>query len=229
MTVLANEQEQLEAIKSWWKNYGKLSVIVFLIGISASYGWKMWQRSQSAFNEQASLIYDQMLSSFNQHNQDALIARANTLSNDFSKTAYASMANFMLGHLAVEQGNFDKALKEFKQVMQSSSDAKIRQIARVRAARILLAKHQLKEALAMLEVIDNPTFLPQINEVKGDVFVAMGDAEKARDSYKAALGATEKGEFNRPLLEMKFEQLSVHTNALASATAMSGVANELPA
>jgi predicted negative regulator of RcsB-dependent stress response len=159
MTVLANEQEQLEAIKLWWKNYGKVSVLVFLIGITASYGWKMWRRSQATFNEQASLIYDQMLSSFNQHNQDALIAQANSLSSDYKKTPYASMADFMLAHLAVEKGDLDKAYKELNIIMENSKDAKIRQIARVRAARILLAKHQLKEALALLDTVDNTTYL----------------------------------------------------------------------
>ena len=157
MSVLANEQEQLEAIKSWWKNYGKMSVLVFFLGIALSYGWKMWQHSQADFNQQASLIYDQMLSSFNQHNQDAFIAQANSLSTDFSKTPYGNMANFMLAHQAIEQGNLDKAYQELKAIMESSNDAKIRQIARVRAARILLAKHELKQALALLDTVDNST------------------------------------------------------------------------
>lgn len=215
MSVLANEQDQLDAIKLWWKNYGKMSVLVFFLGIALSYGWKMWQHSQANFNQHASLIYDQMLSSFNQHNQDAFIAQANSLSKDFSKTPYANMANFMLAHQAVEQGNLDKASQELKTIMDTSKDAKIRQIARVRAARILLSKHQLKEALVLLDTVDSATFLPEINEVKGDIFVAMGDAEKARASYKAALSGTPKEETNRYLLEMKFEQLSAHTNALA--------------
>ena len=215
MSVLANEQEQLDAIKSWWKNYGKMSVLVFMLGIALSYGWKMWQRSQADFNQQASLIYDQMLSSFNQHNQDAFIAQANSLSTDFSKTPYGNMANFMLAQQAIQQGNLDKAYQELKAIMDTSKDGKIRQIARVRAARILLAKHQLKEALALLDTVDNSTFLPEINEVKGDIFVAMGDSEKARASYKEALGGTPKGENNRLLLEMKFEQLSAQSSALA--------------
>lgn len=215
MSVLVNEQEQIEAIKNWWKNYGKVSLLVFLIGITASYGWKMWQRSQESFNEQASLIYDQMLTSFSQHKQDALIAQANSLSTDYKKTPYASMADFMLAHIAVEKGDLDKAFKELQTIMDNSKDSKIRQIARVRAARILLAKHQLKEAMALLDKVDDSTFLPQVNEVRGDIYIAMGETSKARDSYKEALNATEKGEFNRSLLEMKFEQLSGHTNALA--------------
>ncbi len=215
MSVLVNEQEQIEAIKNWWKNYGKVSVLVFLIGITASYGWKMWQRSQAEFNQHASLIYDQMLNSFAQHKQDALIAQANSLSNDYKKTPYASMAEFMLAHIAVEKGDLSKAYNELKSIMENSKDSKIRQIARVRAARILLAKQQLKEALALLDKVDDSTFLPQINEVKGDIFVAMGETAKARDSYKAALGGAEKGDFNRSLLEMKFEQLSGHIDALA--------------
>ena len=58
MSVLANEQEQLEAIKSWWKNYGKTTVLFFVIGLCASYGWRVWQQSQATYKEQASLIYD---------------------------------------------------------------------------------------------------------------------------------------------------------------------------
>lgn len=215
MTVLANEQDQLDAIKAWWKNYGKMTVIFFILGIALSYGWKMWQSSQASYNQQASLIYDQMLSSFRQHNQDAFLAQAQSLSTDFSKTPYASMANFMLANNAVEQGHLDKAYQELKTIMDSSSDSRIRQIARVRAARILLGKHQLKEALALLETVDSSTFLPEINEVRGDVFVAMGETDKARNSYKAALKAIPKGDASRTLLEMKFEQLSAHTNALA--------------
>lgn len=215
MSVLVDEQEQLEAIKNWWKNYGKISVLVFLIAITASYGWRMWQRSQSAFNEQASLIYDQMLTSFSAHQQDALIAQANSLATDYKNTPYGSLAEFMLAHLAVEKGDLDKAFKELKIVMDGSKDSKIRQIARVRAARILLAKNQPKEALSLLDKVEDATFLPQINEVKGDVYVAMGETTKARESYKAALNSTDKGEFNRSLLEMKFEQLSGHTNSLA--------------
>lgn len=218
MSVLANEQDQLDAIKSWFKNYGKTTLLFFVVGLGASYGWKMWQQSQATYNEQASLIYDQLLSSFNQNNEDALIAEANKLASDYSKTPYGNMAHFMLAHNAIEKGNLDKAFKELNQVMNTSNDSKIRQIARVRAARILLAKHQLKEALALLDKVENATFLPQINEVKGDIFAAMGEADKARASYKAALGATEKGEFNHPLLEMKFEQLSVQNNALAAMT-----------
>lgn len=216
MPVLADEQEQLDAIKSWWKNYGKMSIVVFLIGISASYGWKMWQHSQASFNEHASLIYDQMLNSFGEKNQDALIAQANALSTEYKKTPYANMAGFILARQAVEQGDLDKASQALKVIMENSKDAKIRQIARVRSARILLAQNQLKEALALLDTVDSSIYLPQINEVKGDIFVAMGEAEKARDSYKAALGGTEKNDFNRSLLEMKFEQLSAHTNALAT-------------
>jgi len=215
MSVLANEQEQIEAIKAWWKNYGKVSLLVFLLGIGLSYGWKMWQRSQQNFSQQASLIYDQMLSSYNQQNQDAFIAEANSLSKEFTKTPYANMANFMLASQAVQKGELDKAYQELKKIMESTNDSKVRQIARVRAARILLSKNELKAALALLDKVDNEVFISEINEVRGDIFVAMGNSEKARASYKEALTKLPKEESSRPILEMKFEQLSAQTNAMA--------------
>lgn len=215
MDVLQNEQHQLEAIKEWWKHYGKLTIIAFAVTLAASYAWRYMQQREVIVTQQASLIYDQMTASFSNQNRDAFVAQANKLISEFGKTPYANMAEFAVAHQAVKDGKFDKAFTELKNVFTVSKDAQVRQIARVRAARVLLAQNKLDDALQVLTTIDSETFMPMVHEVRGDIFVAQGDAQKARQSYKSAIAATPAEEVNRPLLEMKFEQLSQHVDNLA--------------
>ncbi|MDQ2994038.1 MAG: tetratricopeptide repeat protein [Pseudomonadota bacterium] len=215
MAVLENEQHQLEAIKEWWKEYGKITLFIFLLTLAASFGWRYWQQRQVIVTEHASLIYDQMTTSFANQNHDAFVAQANKLVSEFDKTPYANMAQFAIAHQAVKDGKFDKALTELQLIMGQSIDPQVRQIARVRAARVLLAQNKLNDALKTLETVDSEAFKPAVHEVRGDVYLAQGEAQKARESYKAAIAATPPDETNRPLLEMKFEQLSQHTDNLA--------------
>ena len=54
------EQEQLDALKSFWKTYGNLItwVLIAVFGTVAAWnGWQYWQRQQAA---QASALYEEV-------------------------------------------------------------------------------------------------------------------------------------------------------------------------
>jgi predicted negative regulator of RcsB-dependent stress response len=54
------EQEQLESLKAWWKQYGNAvtwALIVILLGLAAWSGWNYWQRVQA---RDAPLLYEQV-------------------------------------------------------------------------------------------------------------------------------------------------------------------------
>lgn len=215
MAVTDSEQHQIESLKEWWKNYGKLIIIAFFITLAASWGWRYWQQREMVITAQASQIYDQMTASFSNQDHDAFAAQANKLVSEFSKTPYANMAEFAVANQAIKDAKFDKALTALQNIIATSNDAQVREIARVRAARVFLAQNKLADALQVLEKLDSTAFMPIVQEVRGDVYMAQGDTEKARASYKSALAATPAEEISRPLLEMKFEQLSQHAENLA--------------
>ena len=51
------EQEQIDELKAWWKQYGRLVVAVVVavgVGAAATSGWQWYTRTQS---EQASQVY----------------------------------------------------------------------------------------------------------------------------------------------------------------------------
>ena len=62
----------------------------------------------------------------------------------------------------------------------------LKQIARLRAARILLAMQKNQDALDLLATVDDPTYQPLIDEVKGDIYQAMGQTEQAKQAYESA-------------------------------------------
>ena len=62
----------------------------------------------------------------------------------------------------------------------------MQQLARLRYARILMQKNQPKQALSILQVIDDSAFLPMIDERKGDVYTAMGQRSQAQQYYQQA-------------------------------------------
>ena len=215
MAVVKNEQEQVEMLKEWWQENGKFTVIAFILTAAAVLGWNAYKRHQVASKQQASALYQQMMYSFAQEKQNAFVAQANKIINDHADLPYANLASFVLAKSAIDSGKYDEAVKQFQHVVATAKDDRIRQIARIRAARVLLAQDKPNDALQLLATVDNKTFLPLINEVRGDIYVAKGDTKNARESYQAALNEMSEDELNRSILEMKFEQLSQHGNALA--------------
>ena len=51
------EQEQIDALKHFWRDYGRLiiaAVVAFIVGVGGTQGWKHYKRTQA---EQASLKF----------------------------------------------------------------------------------------------------------------------------------------------------------------------------
>lgn len=61
MEAYETEEQQVEAIKSWWKENGKAVVIGGVVGIGAILGWKYYQSSQITAKETASAAYERAL------------------------------------------------------------------------------------------------------------------------------------------------------------------------
>ncbi len=207
MQAYANEREQLDAIKGWWKSNGKMTVAIILIGLACSFGWHFWQQHQLQRSEQASMLFDQLLNSFAGQQTDQFNQVANQLQNKYAGTPYAAVSALLEARQAVNQNKLDIADQKLQWVIDHSKDNNMREIARVRKARILLAQKQYAEALAILEKADDKAYTTMVDEVKGDVYLAWGKKPEARQAYLSALAAMPATEPMRPYLQMKVDQL----------------------
>ena len=58
---MRTEEEQVAAIKSWWKENGKSLVLTVAVVLAGVFGWKAWQQKQANDAEAASIIYQNLV------------------------------------------------------------------------------------------------------------------------------------------------------------------------
>lgn len=210
MDANMTEQDQIELLKRWAKDYGKLLVVGVLVFLGGNFGWNYYKSTKTDYAESASLLYEQMQKNLVEDNVSDFKVRANYILENYKKAPYAGLANLALARQAVDDKKGDEAKQKLQAVIDSDKDIALRQIARIRKARILLSEKQFDQALQVLSKVDDAAYTTLIEEVKGDVFVAKGDTKSARNAYKAAIDAAQDtGAGQRQMLQMKYEQLAL--------------------
>src|SRR5690348_16637765 len=86
------EQEQLAALKAWWKEHGgavALGAMLVAAAVGAWNGWLWYQRSQSV---QAAALYDVLQKAARANDLKATREAAGSILEDFPRSAYAPLA-----------------------------------------------------------------------------------------------------------------------------------------
>ncbi len=203
MTAYLNEEQQVEALKQWWKDNGKSVVIGVVLGLAAIFGWKGWQGYRVAQGEAASNLYIGMQNQVNAGKVEGALETGKRLLGEHTDSVYASYAALQLARLMYQRGDKDTAAENLQWVIAHAPDPLIADLARLRLARLRIDQKQYPEAGAVLEKID-PVFMPAaVAELQGDIARAGGHLDEARQAYKRALGAGALGEtVRRKLLEL---------------------------
>ncbi|MEE8057327.1 MAG: tetratricopeptide repeat protein [Pseudomonadales bacterium] len=209
------EEEQVEALKKWWKENGKSTIITIVVAIAAVYGWRGWQGQQQTEIEAASAVYQNLLSVSDGNLTAEQLTTAHhlvdTLKQDFPKSTYAHFGALYKAKFAVEKNDLEAAEKELRWVLETDTSLELTLQTKLRLARVLSAQDKYDEALAQLSV-DASGYAAAFEEVKGDIYLAQEKTSQARLAYQKAteLGQQEEGE--RPvrssLLNMKLQQLN---------------------
>lgn len=203
------EQEQIELLKNWVKQYSFVILAGMAIAIAAISGWRYWQQRQQNILSHASAVYDEMLTLRAQNDNSATLIQANKLIEHYPNTTYGQMAAFMMARAAVLKGNYPEAEKQLTYVLHKSKYPCIRQIARIRLARVFIAAKKPDQALEQLNKVEDKSFAGLIDETRGDAYLSQNDTKNARQSYKNALQELPNAEVIRPVLRMKLDNLAV--------------------
>jgi predicted negative regulator of RcsB-dependent stress response len=190
MATHIHEQEQVEALKRWWKENGTSVIAGIALGVAGIFGWNTWETYQNTRSEQASDLYMQLVSALAEGKYDLAEGIGSRLTSDFDSTSYADFARLLLAKAAIDQDRPDAAKLELEALLANSKDEDFRHIARLRLARVLLALGKPEEGLTLLnaaEVGDPGRFSGQYEEVKGDLYLAWGKSTEALEAYRKAI------------------------------------------
>lgn len=206
------EQEQVEQLKAWIKQYGLTVLTGVAIAFVAVSGWRHWQEYQNNILTQASGIYDSMLDARTIATDKSLAdvtTKAKQLMAEYPKTPYAPLASMMLARDAVTHQNYAEATKQLTWVIDHSNNNSLREIARLRMARIAIAEKKPETAIETLKTVEDQNFAGLIEEVKGDAYLRLNESTKAKAAYELALKQLPQDELtNRPLLQMKLDNVA---------------------
>lgn len=224
MSAHLSEEEQLEVLKRWWKDYGKTVIIVLLVFVVGYFGFTTWQDQKRQKAEKASEVYEQLLKlvsvepgkSLSDTDKATVTHLAGELKDANSKSMYAYSAAFFLAKLAVEDNKLDVAVSELKWILSAKPEPAIEQLARLRLARVLTAQQAYADALSQLTPEPAVAYASDYAEARGDILKAQGDLDAARTAYEKALASTDPQQQERyMLLQMKVDDLKVNESVPA--------------
>ncbi len=207
MNVYATEEEQVEAIKKWWKENGKSVIGGVLIGVAVLYGGKMWFEQRNQHMEMASAEYEAMMQDLNQDKKNEAADRGAAILGQYADTAYGELAALAMAKIKVDENDLVAAKSHLQWALDNAKQEEIKRIARLRLARVLLAEGKQDEALQLLNNVNVGKFAAAYDELKGDIYVAKGDVAQARTHYDLALQSLEPTSRVRRYIEMKLDDL----------------------
>lgn len=204
MESYQTEEQQVEALKTWWKENGRSVIAGVVIGVSAIFGWKAWQGQQQREAEQSSALYQQLLQADESGQSDSVIKLAEQLEKQHAGSAYAEYSTLFKAKRLVLADDLVGAESLLRTLMEKTKKTDIAHIARIRLAELLIANSEPQKAFDLLESAEAGTFLSQYEGLKGDALVMLGEKGKAREAYQKALAGSDRFD---GMLQMKLDNL----------------------
>jgi predicted negative regulator of RcsB-dependent stress response len=181
-----HDDEQFQKLKAWWDKHGTALLIIIALVAALNFGWQYFHSFRVKKAEQASLIYEQLLAANLNNQKDDFQMLAQQLRDNYAHTPYASLGQLLMAHNDINNNDIPAAEKDLQWVIDHGNGNGLKEIAKLREARLLLENKKPDEALATLEKVEDKTFLPLIHLVRGDILLSLGKNKEALDEYNAA-------------------------------------------
>ncbi|MGX9460548.1 tetratricopeptide repeat protein [Shewanella sp. A14] len=204
MEIYSTEEQQVDAIKQFWKDYGTSIAVGAVVGLGGLYGWNTYSDMKVKAAEDASESFQSIVTQST--NPAALLVQAESFTSEHDQQGYQALLELMVAKSAVEAGDLAKAEASFTKVIAAQPGSGLGMVAMLRLARIQAEQNNLGMALATLEQVTDKAFASQREELKGDFLVRQGDLDKAKLAYQAAVD--NGGALASPALTMKLDNLN---------------------
>lgn len=221
MDSFRTEEEQVEAIRRWWDENGRSTLVTIVLVLAGVFGWQGWQRYSDERATTASDVYQQLLEVSSAAEPDGAASAelerlAGVLRSDFAGTVYARFAALQLASAAVAEGDLETAETELRWVLsKASSGSEIASVAQLRLARVLAAAGDTGQALGLLEAGGSGDYRAAYALARGDVLAAAQRNEEALEAYREAQAMVQAypGQLTVETLQAKLQSLASSVTA----------------
>lgn len=211
------EQEQVDALKAFWNQYGNLitwALVAALLVYAGINGWQWYQRDQS---QKAGAMYDELDRAAAAGDADKTARIFADLKDRYAGTAFAQQGGLQTAKVQADKGKADDARATLAWVAGNAVEDEYRLIARLRLAGLLIDAKQHDEALKQLEGLDAGPFAALAADRRGDALAAQGKKDAALAAYRQAWKAMDPRLDYRRLVDAKLTALGAAPSAADSA------------
>ncbi len=211
MELYETEEQQVENLKKWWRENGRMAFIGVVLGLAAFFGWMYWQKHQKNQALQASALYNQLIKAVAENKKDSAAELAERIQSQFVGTDYAAFSHLFLAKLAVQKNDLPAA-RQWLERQMAHDNKELAHIARIRLVRLMLHNKEYEQGLKVINQVDAADlagFSAVYDELTGDLYAALGRLDLARTAYQNAL----RGGQQSPWLQMKIDDLAAPEKA----------------
>jgi predicted negative regulator of RcsB-dependent stress response len=140
--IYDTEEEQVAAIKRWWKENGVSTITGIAVGIAIIVGWNSWQSYTEDKANQASALYAELLDSISNNKVESVEKITERITGQYGSTAYATYAELLLAKTRVQQGDVESAKSILEKQMKVADSKELRNVARIRLIKLMLYTYE---------------------------------------------------------------------------------------
>jgi predicted negative regulator of RcsB-dependent stress response len=202
------EQEQLARMKAWWDKYGSLTLGLLSLALATVLGWQAWNWYNNNQAQQARGYYEALEKAAADRSDDGLAriqAATSALQQNFGRTDYAARGALIASNALAARGQTEAA-REPLDWLASSAHPALAPLARLRLAGLLLDQGEYAQALAQLDAPPE-AFEALYADRRGDILMAQGELEQARDAWRQALNRLQPGDALAAVVQLKLDTI----------------------
>jgi predicted negative regulator of RcsB-dependent stress response len=207
------EQEQLDQLKDFWKQYGNLVTWVLILSLGAFVAYAWWNKYQGEQAVKAGVLYDELDRVAAEGDVEKTSRVAKDLTDNFARTTYAAQGGLLAAKVQTEHDKPDAARASLEWVVANASEAEYKAIARLRLAGLLIDQKKFDEANKVLADEFPQEFQPLAADRKGDILQLQGKPADAVAAYKQAWKQMDKEVGYRKILSAKLTALGAAPEA----------------
>lgn len=201
------EQEQLDALKRWWRDNGtKVTTLVAVVAVALA-GYQGYRYYRGTQGQKAAQAYAELEKAVRAKDGKKILETGALIVKEYPSSGFAPMAALNAAKASFDAGDLKSAREHLQWAADKSNDETLRATARLRLAGVLLDEKNFDGALAQLNGAFPESFAGLVADARGDVLAAQGKPGDAKAAYRQALEKLPADNAYRPVVQVKLDDL----------------------